>query len=114
MRTVIAGGHGQIALRLERLLAGRSHDVAGVIRKPEQAEDLRAAGAEPVILDMESTSAEEVAAVLKGADAVVFAAGGGGDGNRKRKETVDCCLERVDKRLRVECCARSIKSISVA
>ncbi|MFJ2648657.1 SDR family oxidoreductase [Streptomyces sp. NPDC087420] len=89
MRIVIAGGHGQIALRLERLLAGRSHDVAGIIRKPEQAEDLRAAGAEPVILDMESTTVEEVAAVLKGADAVVFAAGGGGDGNRQRKETVD-------------------------
>ncbi|QIQ03229.1 SDR family oxidoreductase [Streptomyces liangshanensis] len=89
MRIVIAGGHGQIALRLERLLAGRSHDVAGVIRKPEQAGDLRQAGAEPIILDMESTTVEEVAAVLKGADAVVFAAGGGGDGNRQRKETVD-------------------------
>ncbi|MBC3993107.1 NAD-dependent dehydratase, partial [Streptomyces sp. AC563] len=45
MRIVIAGGHGQIALRLERLLAGRGDEVAGIIRRPEQAGDLLAAGA---------------------------------------------------------------------
>ena len=37
MRIVIAGGHGQIALRLERLLAARGDEVAGIIRTPEQA-----------------------------------------------------------------------------
>ena len=62
MRTVIAGGHGQIALRLERLLAGRGDEVAGLIRNPAQADDLRAAGAEPVVCDLESASVEEVAA----------------------------------------------------
>lgn len=89
MRIVIVGGHGQIALRLERQLAGRSHESVGIIRNPDHAEDLRSAGAEPVVLDLESASVDEAAAVLEGADAVVFAAGGGGDGNRKRKETVD-------------------------
>lgn len=62
MRIVIAGGHGQIALRLERLLAAREHEVAGIIRKPEQAEDLREAGAEAVVLDLESASVDEAAA----------------------------------------------------
>jgi nucleoside-diphosphate-sugar epimerase len=46
MRIVIAGGHGKIALRLERLLAARGDDVTGLIRNPEQVDDLREAGAQ--------------------------------------------------------------------
>nr|BFD83275.1 SDR family oxidoreductase [Streptomyces sp. Xyl84] len=89
MRIVIAGGHGQIALRLERLLAARGDEVAGIIRRAEQADDLRAAGAEPVVLDLESASAEEVAQQLRGADAAVFAAGAGPGSSAARKDTVD-------------------------
>ncbi|MCH0568674.1 SDR family oxidoreductase [Streptomyces sp. MUM 136J] len=89
MRIVIAGGHGQIALRLERLLAARGDEVAGLIRKAEQGADLRAAGAEPVLLDLESASGEEVAAYLQGADAAVFAAGAGPGSGIARKDTVD-------------------------
>ncbi|MGW0334411.1 SDR family oxidoreductase [Streptomyces sp. NPDC003011] len=89
MRIVIAGGHGQIALRLERLLAGRGDEVAGIIRRAEQGDDLRQAGAEPVLLDLESASVEEVAERLRGADAVVFAAGAGPGSGVARKDTVD-------------------------
>ncbi|KUN26704.1 NAD-dependent dehydratase [Streptomyces antibioticus] len=89
MRIVIAGGHGQIALRLERLLAARGNAVAGIIRKAEQGDDLREAGAEPVLLDLESASVEEVAAHLQGADAAVFAAGAGPGSGVNRKNTVD-------------------------
>ncbi|WP_060889012.1 SDR family oxidoreductase [Streptomyces scabiei] len=89
MRIVIAGGHGQIALRLERLLAARGHEVAGIIRRAEQSDDLRAAGAEPVLCDLESASVEEVAAHLRGADAAVFAAGSGPGSGAGRKDTVD-------------------------
>ncbi|MFJ4619044.1 SDR family oxidoreductase [Streptomyces sp. NPDC088812] len=89
MRIVIAGGHGQIALRLERLLAARGNAVAGIIRKAEQADDLRAVGAEPVVLDLESASVEEAAERLRGADAAVFAAGAGPGSGTARKETVD-------------------------
>jgi uncharacterized protein YbjT (DUF2867 family) len=89
MRIVIAGGHGQIALRLERLLAARGDEVAGIVRKPEQAEDLRQAGAEPIVLDLESASVEEVAERLRGADAVVFSAGAGPGSGAARKDTVD-------------------------
>ncbi|MGW7253903.1 NAD(P)H-binding protein [Streptomyces sp. NPDC054834] len=89
MRIVIAGGHGQIALRLERLLAGRGYEVAGIIRKSEQGDDLREVGAEPVLLDLESASVEEVAAHLQGADAAIFAAGAGPGSGAARKETVD-------------------------
>ncbi|WKE70230.1 SDR family oxidoreductase [Streptomyces sp. WP-1] len=89
MRIVIAGGHGQIALRLERLLAARGYEVAGIIRKPEQSDDLRSAGAEPVVLDLESAAVEDVAELLRGADAAVFAAGAGPGSSTDRKETVD-------------------------
>jgi len=89
MRIVIAGGHGKIALSLERLLAARGDHPAGLIRTPDQAADLRAAGAEALLCDLESTSAEEVAQHLKGADAVVFAAGAGGSGGIARTRAVD-------------------------
>ena len=89
MRIVIAGGHGQIALRLERLLAERGDEVAGLIRNPDHAEDLRAAGAEPVLCDLEHAGPEEVAAAVEGAGAVVFAAGAGPGSGEARKETMD-------------------------
>src|SRR3954451_15572588 len=89
MRVVIAGGHGKIALILERLLAQRGDSVAGFIRNPAQAADLEAVGAEPLIVDLEQASVDEVAKHLDGADAVVFAAGAGPGSGAARKETVD-------------------------
>ncbi|MCX4724536.1 SDR family oxidoreductase [Streptomyces sp. NPDC090052] len=89
MRIVIAGGHGQIALRLERLLAARGDEVAGIIRAAGQADDLRSAGAEPVVLDLESATVDQVAQALSGADAVVFAAGAGPGSTVERKDSVD-------------------------
>ncbi len=89
MRIVIAGGHGKIALILERLLSQRGDSVAGFIRNPVHAADLEAAGAEPVVADLENASVDELAAHLQGADAVVFAAGAGPGSGAARKETVD-------------------------
>lgn len=89
MRIVIAGGHGKIALILERLLSRRGDSVAGFIRNPAHAADLEAAGAEPLVVDLEYASVEEVARHLQGADAVVFAAGAGPGSGAARKETVD-------------------------
>lgn len=89
MRTVIAGGHGQIALRLERLLAARGDVAVGLIRNPEHAAELSAAGAEPVVADLEHVSVASLAAQLAGADAVVFAAGAGPGSGDARKQTVD-------------------------
>lgn len=89
MRVVIAGGHGQIALRLERLLAADGHRAVGIIRNPDHAGDLRDSSAEPVVLDLENAEPEAVADVLRGADAAVFAAGAGPGSGTGRKETVD-------------------------
>jgi nucleoside-diphosphate-sugar epimerase len=88
-RVVIAGGHGKIALVLGRLLSQRGDSVAGFIRNPEHAADLQAAGAEALVVDLENASVDEVAAHLRGADAVVFAAGAGPGSGAARKETVD-------------------------
>ncbi|MEZ0070609.1 nucleoside-diphosphate-sugar epimerase [Streptacidiphilus sp. MAP12-20] len=91
MRIVIAGGHGQIALHLARELARRGDLAVGLVRDPAQAADLRAAGAEPVVLDLERSDAATVAAALRehAADAAVFAAGAGPGSSAERKYTVD-------------------------
>jgi uncharacterized protein YbjT (DUF2867 family) len=89
MRIVIAGGHGKIALLLERLLAGRGDQAVGLIRNPAHAADVRKAGAEAVICDLEAATAGDVAVLLSGADAVVFAAGAGPGSGAPRKDTVD-------------------------
>ncbi len=89
MRTVIAGGHGKIALILERLLSQRGDSVAGFIRNPDQVGDVEAAGAHALVVDLEKASVDEVAEHLRGADAVVFAAGAGPGSGVARKETVD-------------------------
>ena len=89
MDVAIAGGHGQVARRLARLLVERNDRVRGLIRKPEHADDLRADGSEPVLLDLEAAGPEEVAEAIKGADAVVFAAGAGPGSGADRKLTVD-------------------------
>ena len=89
MRVVIAGGHGKIALLLERLLTERGDQAVGLIRNPAQAADVQKTGAEAVVCDLEAASADDVAALLSGADAVVFAAGAGAGSGAPRKDSVD-------------------------
>lgn len=89
MRVVIAGGHGQIALLTEALLAARGDEPIGLIRDPDQADDLRRAGAGAVVADLEQIDAATLATHVRGADAVVFAAGAGPGSGAARKETVD-------------------------
>jgi uncharacterized protein YbjT (DUF2867 family) len=90
MRVVIAGGHGKIALILERLLADRGDTAVGLIRNPDHVADLEAAGAEAVVVDLEEATVADIAAHVRGADAVVFAAGAGPGSGAARKQTVDC------------------------
>jgi uncharacterized protein YbjT (DUF2867 family) len=84
---VVAGGHGKVALRLLRLLADRGDRARGLIRNPDHAADLEAAGAEPVLCDLEQE--DDVARHVEGADAVVFAAGAGPGSGAARKQTMD-------------------------
>lgn len=87
MRVVVVGGHGKVAMLLHPILRGRGHEVRGVIRNPDQAEDLRRAGAEPVVCDIEAV--DDISDAVGSADAVVFAAGAGPGSGAARKWTVD-------------------------
>ena len=87
MDVVVAGGHGKVALQLLRLLAERGDRARGLIRNPVHSADLEAAGAEPVVSDMEAE--DDLAPFVEGADAVVFAAGAGPGSGPERKRTVD-------------------------
>ena len=89
MRVVIAGGHGKIALLLERLLAEHGDQAVGLIRNPAHVADVNQAGAEAIVCDLESAAADDVAVLLSGADAVVFAAGAGPGSGALRKDSVD-------------------------
>ena len=86
MDVLVAGGHGQIGLRLLKRLAGRGDTARGLIRNPDHAADLEAVGAVAVLCDLER---EDPAPHVATADAVVFAAGAGPGSGPERKRTVD-------------------------
>jgi uncharacterized protein YbjT (DUF2867 family) len=84
---VVAGGHGKIAMLLHPMLVERGDSVRALIRNPDHADDVRAAGAEPVYCDLEAEA--DVSAAVGDADAVVFAAGAGPGSGAERKRTMD-------------------------
>ncbi len=84
----IIGGHGKVALALAPILTGEGHSVTSLIRSAEQAIDVAATGATPLLLDIEQASVDELAVVLGDADAIVFSAGAGG-GDPQRTYAVD-------------------------
>lgn len=87
-RITIIGGHGKVALRLARLLSDRGHRVSAWVRNGLHSDDVAAAGATPVVADVETLDEEAMEKVLLGQDAVVWSAGAGG-GNPARTYGVD-------------------------
>ena len=60
MRVVIAGGHGKIALLLERLLAERGDQAVGLIRNPAQSRMAR-----QLVLIVRKTPGKQAALLLR-------------------------------------------------
>ena len=89
MLIAIAGAHGNIAMRLAARLLARGDGVIGLIRNPDHAAEVQAAGANPVVCDLENATVEEIAAAVQHAEAVVFAAGAGPGSGAERKLTMD-------------------------
>jgi uncharacterized protein YbjT (DUF2867 family) len=89
VKIAIAGGHGKIALRMTSLLSERGDSILSLIRKAEHEEDIRQAGGDPVMCNLETVSNDELAGAIGSVDAVVFAAGAGPGSGPERKETVD-------------------------
>ena len=86
MDVLVAGGHGQIARRLLRLLAQHGHPARGLIRNPDHVADLESDGAHAILCDLET---DDVRPHIGAADAIVFAAGAGPGSGEARKRTMD-------------------------
>lgn len=96
-RVLIIGAHGKVALHLAPLLAERGDEVTGVIRNPDHAADVEAAGATPVVADVEQLDTSAIADLLRGHDAVVWSAGaGGGDPSRTYAVDRDAAIRSID------------------
>lgn len=89
MHVAIAGAHGKIGLRLARRLAADGTEVVGLIRNPDHAAEVEAAGGRAVVCDLEGASVEAVTAAIAGAEVVVFTAGAGAGSGAARKLTMD-------------------------
>ena len=102
-KVLIIGAHGKIGLLAARDLNAAGHAVAGAIRKPEQSDDLREVGAEPVVADVENLSVDELVDVVSGHDVVVWTAGAGG-GSPERTNAVDrdAAIRTIDAAARAE------------
>jgi len=87
MEVVVAGGHGQIAMLLHPLLVERGDRVVALIRNSDHADEVKAAGAKPVVCDLEAEN--DITPAVGAADAVVFAAGAGPGSGTERKRTMD-------------------------
>ncbi|WP_193103197.1 SDR family oxidoreductase [Brachybacterium sp. FME24] len=88
MDIALIGGHGKVALLAEPLLVEAGHTVHAVIRNPEHTAEVEATGASAVVADIETLDAGGWDELLRGKDAVVWAAGAGG-GSPQRTWAVD-------------------------
>ncbi len=88
MKIALVGAHGKVGRLLVPILVDHGATVVGIVRSEEQLPLVRRTGGEPLLLDVEHSSTEELAASLTGFDAVVWSAGAGG-GNPDRTYAVD-------------------------
>ena len=87
-RVAVIGAHGKVGQQILHLLYDAGHEAVGVVRNPEHSEDIVRLGGEPLVHDLEHSTAEDFAGRLEGVDALVFTAGAGPDSGPERKRTV--------------------------
>ncbi|MCO1336181.1 SDR family oxidoreductase [Microbulbifer sp. OS29] len=83
MKIFIAGANGSIGQILVGKLVERGHEVAAMVRKESQLDDLRKVGAHPILADL--TDRESLDTAVRGQELVIFVAGSKG----KALESVD-------------------------
>lgn len=89
MKVFLVGANGQIGQKLVKLLADSpEHEVTAMIRNPDQAGDLEKIGAHTAVANLEG-SVDDLAAAVKGHDAVIFSAGSGGSTGSDKTLLVD-------------------------
>ena len=79
----LIGATGGVGSRLSPKLVEAGHTVKGLHRKPEQADDLRKQGVEPVLGNIIDMTADDLASAMNGCDTAVFSAGAAGSGRDK-------------------------------
>jgi uncharacterized protein YbjT (DUF2867 family) len=78
MKVFVVGATGQIGKHLINLLQkSEQHTVRAMVRKEEQAEELKRQGIDVAVASLEG-SVEDIAEAAEGCDAIVFTAGSGG------------------------------------
>jgi len=88
MKIMIIGGHGKVALLAAPMLVAGGHTVTSVIRKEEQSPDIEETGALPLLSDVQHIDTDAARQLVRGHDAIIFAAGAGG-GSEERTYAVD-------------------------
>ena len=76
----IIGATGGVGSRLGPLLVDAGHNVTGLHRKPEQADNLENAGITPRLGDIMTMTVEDLTEFTRDCDVVVFSAGAAGSG----------------------------------
>lgn len=90
MRVVVAGAAGQTGRLVVDTLVRDGHDVLGIVRRPDQAEDLEHRGASAALADLTELAPIEWRRLVEGADAVVWAAGAGFGGDPQAVDAEAC------------------------
>lgn len=75
MRIIVIGASGRTGSLVVKALIATRHNVVGTIRSAKHMPALVKAGAEAALIDLETSGFDDIVFVMKGADAVVFAAG---------------------------------------
>jgi nucleoside-diphosphate-sugar epimerase len=96
-RITLIGGHGKIALLATPLLVAAGHEVRSVIRNPDHAAEVAAAGGRPLHADIEQLDLLGSGHLVSDSDLVIWAAGaGGGDPRRTYAVDRDAAMRTVD------------------
>ncbi|QKY70741.1 SDR family oxidoreductase [Lentibacillus sp. CBA3610] len=89
MKALVIGANGQIGKHIvNQLKKSDEHTVRAMVRKEEQAEELKKNGIDAVIANLEGSKKSLVKAA-KGCDAVIFTAGSGGSTGADKTLLID-------------------------
>jgi nucleoside-diphosphate-sugar epimerase len=90
-RYVLLGGHGKVALQITRIATQSPYNwqIDSIHRSPAHDKDIQDVGGNPITLDIEKSSTDELVEKFKGADGIIWSAGAGGKGGKERTWAVD-------------------------
>src|SRR5688572_13072830 len=75
MRIIVIGASGRTGILVVKQLIAAEHAVVGTIRNTKHMPKLVKLGAEVALIDLDKSEFDDIVFAMKGADAVVFAAG---------------------------------------